>query len=134
MSITPRKASILKIKTIILYIQLLFSTLLIAQELPPITTYQAQQYGAENQNWSISQSDDQFIYVANNKGLLEFNGAEWQLYPTPNQSIMRSVNVIDDLVFTGCYMNFGYWKRNAFGSLDYTSISDELEVPLIEDE
>ncbi|WP_223266370.1 triple tyrosine motif-containing protein [Gelidibacter gilvus] len=124
----------MKIKIIILYIQLLFSTLLIAQELPPITTYQAQQYGAENQNWSISQSDDQFIYVANNKGLLEFNGAEWQLYPTPNQSIMRSVNVIDDLIFTGCYMNFGYWKRNAFGSLDYTSISDELEVPLIEDE
>ncbi|MBO3097772.1 LuxR family transcriptional regulator [Gelidibacter sp. DF109] len=113
---------------------LLFSTMLIAQELPPITTYQAQQYGAENQNWSISQSDEHYIYVANNKGLLEFNGAEWQLYPTPNQSIMRSVNVIDDLIFTGCYMNFGYWKRNVFGSLDYTSISDELEIPLIEDE
>lgn len=112
----------------------MFSTVLIAQELPPITTYQPQQYGAENQNWSISQSDEHYIYVANNKGLLEFNGAEWQLYPTPNQSVLRSVKVIDDLIYTGCYMNFGYWKRNAFGSLDYTSISDELEIPLIEDE
>ncbi|MBJ7881114.1 LuxR family transcriptional regulator [Gelidibacter salicanalis] len=121
-------------KTIIFSIQLLLSSALIAQELPPIITYQPQQYGAENQNWSISQSSEQYIYVANNKGLLEFNGAKWQLYPTPNQSVLRSVKVIDDLIYTGCYMNFGYWKRNAFGSLNYTSISDELEIPLIEDE
>lgn len=113
---------------------LLLSMVLTAQELPPITIFQPQQYGAENQNWSISQSAQQYIYVANNKGLLEFNGANWQLYPTPNQSVLRSVKIIDDLIYTGCYMNFGYWKRNAFGSLDYISMSDELEVPLIEDE
>lgn len=105
-----------------------------AQELPPITTFQPQQYAAENQNWSISQSDEQYIYVANNQGLLEYNGANWQLYPTPNQSVLRSVKAIDDLIYTGFYMNFGYWKRNEFGSLDYTSISDGLDVPLIEDE
>ncbi|MCL8007553.1 LuxR C-terminal-related transcriptional regulator [Gelidibacter japonicus] len=105
-----------------------------AQELPPITTFQPQQYAAENQNWSISQSDEQYIYVANNQGLLEYNGANWQLYPTPNQSVLRSVKAIDDLIYTGFYMNFGYWKRNEFGSLDYTSISDDLDVPLIEDE
>lgn len=124
----------MKIKSLTLLVAFLFSTAMIAQELPPITTFQPQQYGGENQNWSISQSDEQYIYVANNKGLLEFNGAKWQLYPTPNQSILRSVKVIDTLIYTGCYMNFGYWKRNNFGSLDYTSISDELNIPLIEDE
>ncbi|WP_417370965.1 triple tyrosine motif-containing protein, partial [Gelidibacter japonicus] len=124
----------MKIKIIILCIQLLLSTVLMAQELPPITTFQPQQYAAENQNWSISQSDEQYIYVANNQGLLEYNGANWQLYPTPNQSVLRSVKAIDDLIYTGFYMNFGYWKRNEFGSLDYTSISDGLDVPLIEDE
>uniref|UniRef100_UPI00325FB49B helix-turn-helix and ligand-binding sensor domain-containing protein n=1 Tax=Gelidibacter japonicus TaxID=1962232 RepID=UPI00325FB49B len=124
----------MKIKIIILCIQLLLSTVLMAQELPPITTFQPQQYAAENQNWSISQSDEQYIYVANNQGLLEYNGANWQLYPTPNQSVLRSVKAIDDLIYTGFYMNFGYWKRNEFGSLDYTSISDDLDVPLIEDE
>jgi len=108
--------------------------LLNAQELPPISTFQPLQYGGGNQNWSISQSNEDYIYVANNKGLLEFNGAKWQLYPTPNESVLRSVNVVDDLIYTGCYMNFGYWKRNALGSLDYTSISDDLKIPLIEDE
>ncbi|MCK0124626.1 LuxR C-terminal-related transcriptional regulator [Gelidibacter sp. F2691] len=105
-----------------------------AQELPPITVYQPLQYGGENQNWSISQSDEDYIYVANNKGLLEFNGAQWQLYPAPNKSVIRSVKVVDDYIYTGCYMNFGFWKRNALGRLVYTSISDDLSIPLIEDE
>jgi len=124
----------LKTQTVILYILLFLSTLLRAQELPPITVYQPLQYGGENQNWSISQSDEDYIYVANNKGLLEFNGAQWQLYPAPNKSVIRSVKVVDDHIYTGCYMNFGFWKRNALGRLVYTSISDDLKIPLIEDE
>ncbi|RAJ26455.1 hypothetical protein LX77_00704 [Gelidibacter algens] len=113
---------------------LLVSTVLMAQELPPIITYQPIEYGAENQNWSISQSNKDYIYVANNKGLLEFNGAKWQLYPTPNASVLRSVKVVDNLIYTGCYMDFGYWKKNSLGTLDYTSISDNLNIPLVEDE
>lgn len=82
----------------------------------------------------ISQSDDACIYVANNKGLLEFNGAQWKLYKSPNETIMRSVKVIDDRVYTGCYMNFGYWKRNDTGTLEYTSLTDQLKVEMEEDE
>ena len=66
-------------------------------------------YNAENQNWAISQSDDKFIYVANNSGLLEFNGAEWKLYPSPNNATLRYVSVIDAKIYTGGYMEFGYW-------------------------
>ena len=60
---------------------------LYTQELPPIQSFTPQEYHGENQNWGISQSSSKFIYVANNKGLLEFNGARWQLYPSPNESI-----------------------------------------------
>ena len=105
-----------------------------AQELPPVEIYLPKQYGAENQNWSISQSKEKYIYIANNKGLLEFNGAKWQLYPSPNQTIMRSVNVVNNRIYTGCYMEFGYWQRNDFGILDYKSLSQSLNIPLIEDE
>ncbi len=105
-----------------------------AQELPPIEAYSATQYGAENQNWAISQSKDNYIYVANNKGLLEFNGAKWQLYRSPNETIIRSVTVIDNRVYTGCYMEFGYWVKNPKGQLIYTSLSQKLQTPLIEDE
>lgn len=110
------------------------SAFLNAQELPPIELYDSKDYGAENQNWSISQNDDKYIYVANNKGLLEFNGAKWQLYPSSNESIIRSVSVIGDRIYTGCYMDFGYWRRNEFGNLTYTSLSKSLNLPLVEDE
>ena len=104
------------------------------QEAPPIRNYTPADYGAENQNWSISQDAKKHLYFANNKGLLEFNGANWNLYPTPNNSIIRSVKVIDSLIYTGCFMEFGYWKRDRYGRLRYASISDELKTPLLEDE
>ncbi|MFI1744711.1 triple tyrosine motif-containing protein [Thalassobellus sediminis] len=105
-----------------------------AQEQPPIQIYYPNDYGAETQNWSITQSKDKYIYVANNKGLLEFNGSEWQLYNSPNQSIIRSVNIIDDIIYTGCNQEFGYWQKNDLGVLFYTSLSKELNIEFIEDE
>ena len=86
-----------------------------AQELPPIQNYSPTDYGAENQNWSISQASDKLIYIANNKGLLEFNGAIWKLYPTPNETIMRSVKAVENRIYTGDYMDFGYWEKDEFG-------------------
>jgi len=91
-------------------------------------------YAAGNQNWSISQSDDRTMYFGNNYGLLEYNGSSWGMYPSPNGTIIRAVKVIDDLIYTGCYMEMGYWKRNAIGDLEYFSLLDKLETPLIEDE
>ena len=90
------------------------------QELPPILNYIPKEYGAGNQNWMISQDKNQFIYFANNEGLLEFNGSSWSLYPSPNETILRSVKVINNLIYTGCYMEFGFWKRQSNGQLKYT--------------
>lgn len=105
-----------------------------AQELPPVEVYTTKEYQAENQNWAICQDSDKFIFVANNKGLLEFNGESWRLYSSPQETIMRSVHVVDDLIYTGSYMEFGYWKRDVYGSLKYTSLSDQLQFPFVEDE
>ncbi|MFD2916906.1 helix-turn-helix and ligand-binding sensor domain-containing protein [Psychroserpens luteus] len=107
---------------------ILFLTLsLQAQELPPIEKFTAIDYGGDNQNWMISQSEDKFIYVANNKGLLEFNGSVWNSYVSPNNSVLRAVNVIEDKIYTGCYEEFGYWKKNDLGLLEYTSLIPKLK-------
>ncbi|WP_405294289.1 triple tyrosine motif-containing protein [Algibacter sp. Ld11] len=106
----------------------------ISQEFPPIQTYTPEDYGGENQNWSISQSLNRYIYVANNKGLLEFNGAKWNLYHSPKETILRSVKVIDSLIYTGSFRGFGSWKRDSFGLLKYTSLSEALQVEFLEDE
>lgn len=105
-----------------------------AQELPPIQNFTPIEYGAENQNWGVTQSKQKYIYVANNSGLLEFNGATWKLYGSPNGSPIRSVKAINDVVYTGCYMEFGFWKLNTVGDLEYKSVSGNLPLLPIEDE
>ena len=117
---------------------LLFTTLFIqflgSQVLPPIQNYQPGDYQAENQNWGITQEPDGWMYFANNGGLLEFNGISWKRYPSPNGSVLRSVMAWEDRIYSGCYMEFGYWERDAMGNLEYTSLSKDLQVDLLEDE
>ncbi|MEM9144412.1 MAG: LuxR family transcriptional regulator, partial [Bacteroidota bacterium] len=91
-------------------------------------------YSGENQNWSIAQTADKQIYVANSEGLLEYTGAYWRLYPSPNETVMRSVAVVKKRIYTGCFMEFGYWEKNALGVLEYNSLSQSMEIDLLEDE
>lgn len=122
------------LKRVIVYFLAVSVKLVGAQELPPIQVFTPQMYGGENQNWAISQSADRHIYVANNLGLLEYNGASWKLYNSPNETLIRSVAVYGDRIYTGCYMEFGYWKRDNLGLLNYTSLSQTLKVKMLEDE
>ena len=105
-----------------------------SQELPPIVKYPSTTYNAGNQNWMISQDKNHFMFFANNEGLLEFNGSNWTLYPSPNETIVRSVKVIDDKIYTGCYMEFGFWKRQANGQLKYNSLSKLIRKSIVDDE
>ena len=114
---------------------LLFSkSFCIGQDLPPIVKYNPEIYAAGNQNWMISQDKSQFVYFANNEGLLEFNGSSWTLYLSPNESIIRSVKVIGDKIFTGCYMEFGFWSKKSDGQLQYTSLSSKIKSKILDDE
>jgi len=125
----------LKLVKLFSFYTFLFVTFCIrAQERPTIEVFKPKDYKAEMQNWSIAQANNNYIYVANNKGLLEFNGSEWQLYNSPNQTIIRSVKIVADLIYTGCNREFGYWKRNEFGLLYYTSLSKKLKIDFLEEE
>ena len=104
------------------------------QILPPIQNYKADQYNAGNQNWSVTQTTDKHIHLANNKGLLSFNGIDWCLSPTSNTSIMRSVYAVGDTIYSGSYMDFGYWVKDEYNSFVYTSLIQDMSIPLIFDE
>ncbi|AWA31511.1 LuxR family transcriptional regulator [Flavobacterium magnum] len=82
----------------------------------------------------MGQDKNNYIYAANNEGLLEFNGTDWKLYPTPNETIIRSVKVIGDRIYTGCYMEFGFWKRQQDGRLIYVSLSEKIRNRILPDE
>jgi AraC family chitin signaling transcriptional activator len=96
----------LKTKLYILFF--LFSSFAFFQELPPIVKYAPNHYVAGNQNWMVSQDQNHYVFFANNEVLLEYNGSNWKLYPSPNETIIRSVKVIDKRIYTGSYMEVGY--------------------------
>ncbi|MCG8331892.1 MAG: hypothetical protein MI974_29665 [Chitinophagales bacterium] len=122
----------LKIYSLLIVIPIWFSAF--SQELPPITSFVPEQYQGGNQNWMLGQGSNGFIYVANNKGLLEFNGMQWTLYPSPNETIIRAVKAVGNRIYTGCYMEFGYWESDEMGRLQYHSLSKSVQADIVLDE
>ncbi len=122
------------LKIILLNWFFLITVCCLAQDLPPIVKYNSSIYNAGNQNWMISQDENHFVYFANNEGLLEFNGSNWSLYKSPNETIIRSVKVIGNNIFTGSYMEFGFWARQNDGKLKYTSLSQRINSKILVDE
>ena len=112
----------------------LLQCMVYAQELPPIKAYTSKNYQAGNQNWGISQDSNKNMFFANNEGLLHFDGNNWTLYNSPNKTIMRSVLAVGERIYTGCYMEFGFWEKNPAGAYQYTSLSQDIAGRLVEDE
>ncbi len=102
-------------------------TAFFSQHIPYFKNYNVSKYEAGNQNWGISKSETGKLYVANNNGLLEFDGLKWKLWELPNKTIIRSVLAHKDKIYTGSYKEFGYWIKNSKGLLKYFSLSENFE-------
>jgi len=95
--------------------------------LPDVVNYSKKTYGGGVQNWDISQDSSGIIYVANNEGLLTFDGRFWALHPLPNRTIVRSVlSGRDQKVFVGGQDELGYFRPDASGRLRYESLLNKL--------
>ena len=95
--------------------------------LPEIINYSKKQYGAGVQNWDLQQDSRGNIYTANNEGLLSFDGHNWQLYPLPNRTIVRSVQIGEDgRIYVGGQDELGYFAPNEQGKLVFTSLVDQI--------
>ncbi len=114
----------MKLRLLFLLLVINFPILLSGQELlPPIHNYPIFEYNAASQNWGLAVNEDGELFAGNNKGLLHFNGEQWNLYKLPNKTVIRSVVIIGDRIYTGSYEEFGYWKKNDKGSLQYYSLT-----------
>ncbi|NRD22243.1 transcriptional regulator [Winogradskyella litoriviva] len=104
----------------------LFLTNVYGQYSPSTHNYNLAEYKAGNQNWDITRAEDGKIYVANNNGLLVYDAFSWKFYQLPNKTTVRSVFTDNNIVFTGSYEEFGYWKKDALGILKYNSLSESV--------
>jgi ligand-binding sensor domain-containing protein/DNA-binding CsgD family transcriptional regulator len=91
--------------------------------LPEIVNYSKQSYNGGTQNWEIGQDKQGIIYVANNEGLLSFDGTYWKLYPLPNRTNVRSLEISPDgKIYVGGQDEIGYFSPDKTGTLAYTSL------------
>jgi len=90
---------------------------------PVVKNFTKSDYRADNQNWSVAEDTQGIMYFANNKGLLEFDGISWNLYPSPNGNAIRCVAVDhDNRIYTSGYQELGYWERDKTNVLHYHSL------------
>ena len=106
----------------------LISFQLCSQELLPfVENYSKSNYQGDNQIWNVAQGTDKAIYFANNHYLLRYDGVKCEKYLLPNKTIIRSIMVDGDKIYSGSYKEFGYWVRKE-GKMIYTSISNSTTV------
>lgn len=98
---------------------------------PFIINYDKSKYSAGNQNWAVAVNPDGIVYIGNNQGLLEFDGANWNLYKMPDQMVVRSVATTDDsTIYVGSFEEFGFWTKDEKGILQYSSLSSSMDPAL----
>jgi ligand-binding sensor domain-containing protein/DNA-binding CsgD family transcriptional regulator len=95
---------------------------------PFIRNFSKHDYRAGTQNWAVAQDNRGYMYFANNEGLLEFDGVQWQLYKMPNSSMVRSI-YIDDKgeIYIGAYNDFGKMVPDANGKMVYQSLKNNIQ-------
>ncbi|WP_040397555.1 ligand-binding sensor domain-containing protein [Cesiribacter andamanensis] len=95
--------------------------------IPLIRNFGTAEYGAGIQNWQMAQDSRGILYVANNFGLLEYDGTQWRMYGSPSGTKLRCLAIApDDKIYIGSQGDFGYFAPDAAGSLQYTSLASQL--------
>lgn len=84
-----------------------------------VKNYTVDDYKASCQNWGFSLTPDGMLYVANNSGLLAFDGNTWKLYSLPGQEEVTGVTNYNDTIYTRNETMLGSWTYDKDGILRY---------------
>ena len=89
---------------------------------PFVINYPRAEYEGGSQTWDIQQGANGMMYFANNNGLLEFDGVNWNVYNLPNNSNLRSIRSgSDGILYAGGYNEMGYYSLGESGGAVFTS-------------
>ena len=95
---------------------------------PLIRNYSPKEYKADVQNWATAQGKNGTMYFGNNSGLLQYDGVNWTLNKTVNNSVIRSIAIAEDgKIFVGSVGELGYFEADSSGRLQYHSLLNYLK-------
>ncbi len=107
---------------------LVFAQALPEKGVPLLQNFTPGQYDNKGKIWDIHAAPNGIVYMAADKGLLEFDGKNWNSFKG-SKGFTRSVLVLNDsLIYTGSDLDFGVWRRNNYQQFEYTSLYPFQEV------
>lgn len=92
-----------------------------------VQNYTVGDYKASCQNWGLSVSEEGILYVANNSGLLTFDGNSWRIHELPEQKVISRIFTKNGRTFTAGSGIQCEWKRNEYGQLQFESSGESFE-------
>lgn len=99
------------------------------QGAPLVRSWSAADYGGHAQNWAVHQAANGLVYVANNRGLLEFDGVSWRLLPLPDGAVARTIlSDAQGRVWVGGAGTICVLEPDANGALQARSVTSDLRV------
>jgi signal transduction histidine kinase/ligand-binding sensor domain-containing protein len=95
---------------------------------PFLTCFGSREYGATAQNWVFAEDTRGLMYVGNNLGALQYDGATWRLIDTASKSVVRSIaRDSDGRLYIGSTGEIGYLAPDAREQLHYVSLLQHVK-------
>jgi len=97
---------------------------------PIVKNYPKSLYNGGTQTWDICEADNGLIFFANNDGLLLFDGKQFNKFPLPQNTILRSIYFDNKTrnVFAGGQNELGYFRFEKNGNMKFESLTSLLPV------
>ncbi len=85
-------------------------------------------YRGSSFNYMAVENEDGILFIGNENGLLEFDGASWQLHYSDNFSPVTNIKIVGDKIYTVGTDEIGYFQRDFNGVMKYTSIREKSDI------
>ncbi|GAB59463.1 hybrid sensor histidine kinase/response regulator [Rheinheimera nanhaiensis] len=90
---------------------------------PLLANFKPKDYNGGTQNWAVVQDQRGLLYVGNNVGVLEYDGASWRMIPTRNKAVVRSLApAADGRIYVGSKGEIGYLDTSSSTGSQYVSL------------
>lgn len=111
-------------KTLLLFtcIPVLLLPAVSSAQLPLSRHYNVQDYQAGDRNWKVIQDADGFMHVANQQGLLTYDGARWRLLRLPGRTVRALATDAHGRLFAGTLNDVGIIQTTETGQTEFYSL------------
>jgi PAS domain S-box-containing protein len=84
-------------------------------------------YPGKNQNWAVKVDTNNVVWIANQDGVMSFNGNQWQIIHTNPQGTIRSISFNHKgELFAGGISDIGKLEKDSSGQHKYVTLKDRL--------